>query len=146
MSIDTPLRPSIDTTSELSIDDPSSELYRAAHILASLSIDTNAVISIDSPSSPRHLPLARQSDHSSRKWVVPGTGPGVLPNGDPGRLLAGTQRPAFPRQDIAPEILLSRVPLRPEPHSEPGGGLVGAFDGVFEMAEPGALVIPEEEA
>ncbi|KAF3603404.1 hypothetical protein F2Q69_00034991 [Brassica cretica] len=28
-----------------------------------------------------------------RKGVVPGTGPGVLPSGDPGRLLAGTQRP-----------------------------------------------------
>ena len=29
VSIDTPFRPSIDTTTELSIDDPSSELYRA---------------------------------------------------------------------------------------------------------------------
>ncbi|KAF3550048.1 hypothetical protein DY000_02007699 [Brassica cretica] len=67
MSIDTPFRPSIDTTTELSIDNPSSELYRAAHILASLWTDTNAVISIDSPSSPRQLPLARQTDHSSVK-------------------------------------------------------------------------------
>ncbi|KAF3562911.1 hypothetical protein DY000_02012651 [Brassica cretica] len=67
MSIDTLFRPSIDTTTELSIDDPSSELYRAAHILTSLSIDTNAATSIDSPSSPRQLPLARQTDHSSVK-------------------------------------------------------------------------------
>ncbi|KAF3601778.1 hypothetical protein F2Q69_00036208 [Brassica cretica] len=82
MSIDKPIKPSIDITTELSFDDPSSELYRAgysgnsglllgfsghkifsAHILASLSVDTNAVISIDSPSSPRQLPLARQADH-----------------------------------------------------------------------------------
>ncbi|KAF3585211.1 hypothetical protein F2Q69_00029505 [Brassica cretica] len=31
---------------------------------------------------------------------------------------------AFPREDIAPAILLSQVPLRPGPHSEPGGGPV----------------------
>ncbi|KAF3542378.1 hypothetical protein DY000_02008276 [Brassica cretica] len=31
------------------------------------------------------------------------------------------------RQDIAPVILQSRVSLRPEPHSEPGGGLVPLF-------------------
>ncbi|WZZ33720.1 hypothetical protein YC2023_017121 [Brassica napus] len=73
-AIDTPFRPSIDTTTELSIDNPSRELYRAvghkicsAHILASLSTDTNSVMSIDSPSSPRQLPLARQTDHSSVK-------------------------------------------------------------------------------
>ncbi|KAF2532313.1 hypothetical protein F2Q70_00029851 [Brassica cretica] len=36
-----------------------------SHVLASLLIDTNAVLSIDSPSSPRQLPLARQTDHSS---------------------------------------------------------------------------------
>ncbi|KAF2555968.1 hypothetical protein F2Q68_00016829 [Brassica cretica] len=72
VSIDTPFRPSIDTTTKLSIDNPSSELYRAvghklrsAHILTSPSIDTNAVLSIDSPSSPRQLPLARQTYHSS---------------------------------------------------------------------------------
>ncbi|KAH0879637.1 hypothetical protein HID58_067031, partial [Brassica napus] len=29
---------------------------------------------------------------------------------------------ASPRQDITPVILLSQVPLRPEPYSEPGGG------------------------
>ncbi|KAF3599313.1 hypothetical protein F2Q69_00036207 [Brassica cretica] len=67
MSIDTPFRPSIDTTTDLSIDDPYSELYREAHILASLSIDTNAATSIDSPSSPRQLTLARQTDNSSVK-------------------------------------------------------------------------------
>ncbi|KAF2535863.1 hypothetical protein F2Q68_00019646 [Brassica cretica] len=92
MSIDTPFRPSIDTTTDLSIDDPSSELYRegflvvqgysgnlglilsfsshkicSAHILASLSIDTNAATSIDSPSSPRQLPLARQTGYPSVK-------------------------------------------------------------------------------
>ncbi|KAH0898754.1 hypothetical protein HID58_048322, partial [Brassica napus] len=129
------------------------------------------------------------------KGVDPGTGPGVLPGGDPGCLLPATQRPVyclgsggipylsifpnsfpliagfrhrtrgityahkstgvahsqqdFPRQDIAPVILLSWVPLRQEPHSEPGGGpmeKVGASDGVLETAEPGALVISEEEA
>ncbi|KAF3579373.1 hypothetical protein DY000_02031144 [Brassica cretica] len=31
------------------------------------------------------------------------------------------------RQDIAPVILRSRVPLRLEPHSEPGGGPVPLF-------------------
>ncbi|KAF2598420.1 hypothetical protein F2Q68_00009104 [Brassica cretica] len=73
-AIDTPFRLSIDTTTELSIDNPSRELYRAvghkiysAHILASLSTDTNSVMSIDSPSSSRQLPLARQTDHSSVK-------------------------------------------------------------------------------
>ncbi|KAF3521726.1 hypothetical protein F2Q69_00047733 [Brassica cretica] len=76
MSIDTPFRRSIDTTTELSIDDPSSELYQAVghkicstHILASLSTNTNVVTSIDSPSSPRQLPLARQTYHSSVKWA-----------------------------------------------------------------------------
>ncbi|KAF3612242.1 hypothetical protein DY000_02048827 [Brassica cretica] len=35
----------------------------------------------------------RKFSFSRRKGVVPGTGPGVLLSGDPGRLLAGTQRP-----------------------------------------------------
>ncbi|KAF3537640.1 hypothetical protein F2Q69_00022015 [Brassica cretica] len=95
MSIDTPFRPPIDTTTELSIENPSSELYRAgflvvqgcsgnlgllqgfsghkicsAHILASLSTDTNAVTSIDSPLSPRQLPLVRQTDHSSVERAI----------------------------------------------------------------------------
>ncbi|KAF3562799.1 hypothetical protein DY000_02017215 [Brassica cretica] len=39
----------------------------SAHILASPSTDANAVSSIDSPSSPRQLPLARQTYHSSVK-------------------------------------------------------------------------------
>ncbi|KAF2593526.1 hypothetical protein F2Q70_00044035 [Brassica cretica] len=39
----------------------------STHILASLSTDTNAATSINSPSSPRQLPLARQTDHSSVK-------------------------------------------------------------------------------
>ncbi|KAF2551158.1 hypothetical protein F2Q68_00034114 [Brassica cretica] len=75
--------------------------------------------------------------------VVAGTRPGVLPSGDPGLpliarfrhrtrgitsalKLTGVVHPlqAFPRQDIAPVILLSRVPLRPEPHSDPVGGPV----------------------
>ncbi|KAF3525105.1 hypothetical protein F2Q69_00046226 [Brassica cretica] len=37
----------------------------SASILASPSIDTKDAPSIDSPSSPRQLPLARQTDHSS---------------------------------------------------------------------------------
>ncbi|KAF3532094.1 hypothetical protein DY000_02039916 [Brassica cretica] len=44
-------------------------------------------------------------------------GPGASPSGDPE---AGVLPGAFPRQDIAPVILLSRVPLRLEPHSESG--------------------------
>ncbi|KAF2620314.1 hypothetical protein F2Q68_00039477 [Brassica cretica] len=100
--------------------------------------------------SVRRSPYRKLSS-SRRKGVVPGTGPGILSSGDPGRLLARTQ--SFPliarfrhrtrgitcalkstgvahsqqaslRQDIVPVILLSRVPLRPEPHSEPGGGPV----------------------
>ncbi|KAH0873069.1 hypothetical protein HID58_070431 [Brassica napus] len=60
--------------------------------------------------------------------AVPGTGPGVLRSGEPGCLLAGTQRPvSCLGQDIAPVILRSRVPLRPEPYSEPGGGPVPLF-------------------
>ncbi|KAF2618336.1 hypothetical protein F2Q68_00038658 [Brassica cretica] len=75
----------------------------------------------------------------------------------------------FLRQDISPVILLSRVPLRPEPHSEPGGGPIPLYqigvwrffflnryflskmgelwasDGVLEMVGPGALVIYKEE-
>ncbi|KAF3602228.1 hypothetical protein F2Q69_00035314 [Brassica cretica] len=83
----------------------------------------------------------RKFSFSRRKGAVAGTGPRILHSGDLGRLLAGTQRPvsclggitcalkstevahsqqAFPRQDIAPVILLSRVPLRLEPHSESG--------------------------
>ncbi|KAF3531141.1 hypothetical protein DY000_02040742 [Brassica cretica] len=145
--------------------------------------------------------------------VVPGTGPGILHSGEPGCLLAGTQRPVsflgsgeiqylsiFPqqfapycsislsnsgnnlcthvngvahsqqaslRQDIDPVILRSRVPLRPEPYSEPGGGPLSLFetgvwryrtadflskmeklwasDAILETAEPGALMFPEEE-
>ncbi|KAF3559014.1 hypothetical protein F2Q69_00013119 [Brassica cretica] len=38
-----------------------------AHVLASLSIDGKGAPSIDSPSSPRQLPLARQTGHSSVK-------------------------------------------------------------------------------
>ncbi|KAF3588250.1 hypothetical protein F2Q69_00029219 [Brassica cretica] len=66
VSIDDSIGMSIDTTTKLSIANPSIELYRAVghkicsdHILASLLINTNAVSSIDSPSSPRQLPLAR---------------------------------------------------------------------------------------
>ncbi|KAF3603692.1 hypothetical protein F2Q69_00036235 [Brassica cretica] len=74
---------------------------------------------------------------------------------------------AYLRQDIDPVILRSRVPLRPEPYSEPGGGPLSLFetgvwryrtadflskmeklrvsDAVLETAEPGALMFPEEE-
>ncbi|KAF3543598.1 hypothetical protein DY000_02006747 [Brassica cretica] len=63
----------------------------------------------------------RKFSFSRRNGVVPGTEPGVLPSGDPE---AGVLPGVFPRHDIAPVILLSLVPLRPEPHSEPGGGPV----------------------
>ncbi|KAF3572522.1 hypothetical protein F2Q69_00059553 [Brassica cretica] len=85
----------------------------------------------------------RKFSFSRRKGVVPGTRPGVLPSRDPGLPLIARFRhrtrgitcalkstgvahsqQAFPRQDIAPVILLSQIPLRPEPHSEPGGGPV----------------------
>ncbi|KAF3559203.1 hypothetical protein F2Q69_00012934 [Brassica cretica] len=74
--------------------------------------------------------LYRKFSFSLRKGVVRGTGPRVLPSGNPGHLLAGSclgsavLPGASLRQDIAPVILLSRVPLRTEPHSEPGGGPV----------------------
>ncbi|KAF3535063.1 hypothetical protein F2Q69_00022638 [Brassica cretica] len=121
--------------------------------------------------------------------AVLGTGPGELHSGEPGFLLAGTQSLpliarfrhrtrgitcalkstgiAHSQQEIAPVILKSRVPLRPEPHSEPGGG-TGSFtpdrglallnrwffvgDGklwasgcVLETVEHGALMFHEEE-
>ncbi|KAH0903243.1 hypothetical protein HID58_042746, partial [Brassica napus] len=44
-------------------------------------------------------------------------GPGASPSGDSE---AGVLPGAFPRQDITPVILISRVPLRLEPHSESG--------------------------
>ncbi|KAF2602029.1 hypothetical protein F2Q70_00025871 [Brassica cretica] len=47
------------------------------------------------------------------------------------------------RQDIAPVILRSRVSVRPEPYSEPGGGPVPLFQ--TGTAEPGGLMFPEEE-
>uniref|UniRef100_A0A0D3CFQ8 Ubiquitin-like protease family profile domain-containing protein n=1 Tax=Brassica oleracea var. oleracea TaxID=109376 RepID=A0A0D3CFQ8_BRAOL len=76
-----------------------------AHVLASLSIDTNAFLSIDSPSSPRQLPLARQTDHSSL-WLKVGKihgpslssscGPEVKPpelSGEPSVLVFDKQVP-----------------------------------------------------
>ncbi|KAF3555916.1 hypothetical protein F2Q69_00012839 [Brassica cretica] len=92
----------------------------------------------------------RKFSFSRGKGAVPGTGPGVLHSGEPGCLLAGTQRPvsclgsgeiqylikstgvshsqqASLRQDIAPMEKL------------------WACDGVLETAEPGALMFPEEE-
>ena len=73
--------------------------------------------------------------------MVSRTGPEVLPSGDPeAGVLPGVWKNSItcaikstgvshsqqtsPRQDIAPVILLSRVSLRPEPYSEPGGGPV----------------------
>ncbi|KAH0903319.1 LOW QUALITY PROTEIN: hypothetical protein HID58_042822 [Brassica napus] len=122
-----------------------------------------------------------ETPKSGTGGAVPGTGPGVLRSGEPGCLLAGTQRSvsclglpliarfchrtwgitcalkstgvahsqqASLRQDTAPVILRSRVPLRPEPYSEPGGGPMEkllACDGILETAEPGDLMFPEEE-
>ncbi|KAF3600888.1 hypothetical protein F2Q69_00036274 [Brassica cretica] len=128
----------------------------------------------------------RKFSFSRGKGVVPATGPGILHSGEAGCLLAGTQRPvtrgitcalkstgvahsqqASLRQDIAPVILRSWVPRRPEPYSEPEGGPIPLFqtgvccyrtadflskmeklwdsDGVLETEEPGALMFPEEE-
>ncbi|KAF3528809.1 hypothetical protein DY000_02040856 [Brassica cretica] len=105
----------------------------------------------------------RKFSFSRGKGAVLGTRPGVLRSGEPGFLLAGILRTGVPssrdpeagvlpgasvRQDIAPVILRSRVPLRPEPHSEPGGGQVEKLwssDGVLETVEPGVLIFPEEE-
>ncbi|KAF2560434.1 hypothetical protein F2Q70_00017647 [Brassica cretica] len=96
----------------------------------------------------------RKFSFSRRKGAVPGTGHGVLRSGDSGRLLAGTRslpliarfrhrtrgitcalkstgvvhsQQASLRQDITPVILLSLVSLRPEPHSEFGGGPIPLY-------------------
>ncbi|KAF3603033.1 hypothetical protein F2Q69_00036260 [Brassica cretica] len=104
----------------------------------------------------------RKFSFSRRKGAVPGTGPEVLHSGEPGLPLiarfshrtrgitcalkstgvAHSQQASI-RQDIAPVILRSRVPLCPEPYSEPGGGLIPLFQ--TGTAEPGALMFPEEE-
>ncbi|KAF3485651.1 hypothetical protein F2Q69_00052724 [Brassica cretica] len=94
--------------------------------------------------------------------AVPGTGSVELRSGDLGfppiarfrhrtRRLNCALKPtgvvilsSFLRQDIALVILRSRVPLRPEPHSEPGGGPVPLFQ-TGETVEPEALMFPEEE-
>ncbi|KAF2619043.1 hypothetical protein F2Q68_00039952 [Brassica cretica] len=51
--------------------------------------------------------------------MVTRVGPGASPSREPE---AGVLPGASLGQDIAPIILLSRAPLRPEPYSEPGGG------------------------
>ncbi|KAF2586054.1 hypothetical protein F2Q70_00036161 [Brassica cretica] len=142
---------------------------------------------IVSPDTPQRFSLSEVFLFPG-KGVVPGTGPGILHSGEAGCLLAGTQRPvsclwgitcalkstgvahsqqASLRQDIAPVILRSWVPHRPEPYSEPEGGPIPLFqtgvwcyrtadflskmeklwdsDGVLEPEEPGALMFPEEE-
>ncbi|KAF3506952.1 hypothetical protein F2Q69_00006011 [Brassica cretica] len=89
----------------------------------------------------------RKFSFSRRKGVVPWTGPGVLPSGDLGLPLIARFRhrtrgitcalkstgvahyqQASLRQDITPVILLSQMEK------------LRAFNGVLEMAEPGALV------
>ncbi|KAF2613918.1 hypothetical protein F2Q70_00011776 [Brassica cretica] len=92
---------------------------------------------------------------SRMKGVVPGSGSGVRLSGDPGSLLAGTQRPvsclgsggiqylSFPYAGhrssrdlvVSPrtaDFLLKMTKLR-------------AFGGALEMMEPGDLMISEEE-
>ncbi|KAF3553799.1 hypothetical protein F2Q69_00012580 [Brassica cretica] len=95
--------------------------------------------------------------------VVPGTGPGVLPSGDLGRLLAGTQRPVscqgsggiqyLSRSRIlnwggTGSLVINRSLALP---SRTADFLLKtmkprAFSGAFEITELGALVISEEEA
>ncbi|KAF3569113.1 hypothetical protein DY000_02016117 [Brassica cretica] len=70
MSIDEWMLLSIDKVLLMSIDirDKGASVGHkicSSRILASPSIDTKGAPSIDSPSSPRHLPLARQTDYSS---------------------------------------------------------------------------------
>ncbi|KAF3494541.1 hypothetical protein DY000_02053516 [Brassica cretica] len=91
--------------------------------------------------------------------MVTRVGPGAFPSGDPAHLLAGTRRPVSClgfrhrtrvitcalkstgvahsqhdslRQDVAPIIPLSRVPLRPEPlglwRYDPKKGWIAEFD------------------
>ncbi|KAF3551002.1 hypothetical protein DY000_02007122 [Brassica cretica] len=73
----------------------------------------------------------RKLSFSLGKGAVPGTRPEVLHSGEPGYLLAGIQRPVFCLGSGGIQYLSHRssnpaipVPLRPEPHSEPGGGPV----------------------
>ncbi|KAF2574236.1 hypothetical protein F2Q70_00002745 [Brassica cretica] len=93
----------------------------------------------------------RKFSFSRRKGAVPGTRPGVLRSEEPGLpLIARFRHPtrgitcalkstvvahsqqASLRQDIAPVILRSWVPLRAEPYSELGGGSVPLFQtGVY---------------
>ncbi|KAF3551918.1 hypothetical protein DY000_02007680 [Brassica cretica] len=87
----------------------------------------------------------------------PGTGPGKLHSEEPGFLPAGilpagilgtgvpsSRDPeagvlpgASLKQDIAPVVLRSRVPLRPEPHSEPGGEPIPLFQTGVRVDERG---------
>ncbi|KAF3575972.1 hypothetical protein DY000_02030939 [Brassica cretica] len=96
----------------------------------------------------------RKFSFSRRKGAVPGTGPGFSPycsilssNSGITCALKSTgvahSQQASLRQDIAPVILRSRVSVRPEPYSEPGGGPVPLFQ--TGTAEPGGLMFPEEE-
>ncbi|KAF2561173.1 hypothetical protein F2Q70_00016941 [Brassica cretica] len=62
---------------------------------------------------PNSLPLIARFRHRTRGITCALKSTGVAHS-----------KQASLRQDIAPVILRFRVPLRPEPHSEPGGGPV----------------------
>ncbi|KAF3507865.1 hypothetical protein F2Q69_00006412 [Brassica cretica] len=73
----------------------------------------------------------RKLSFSRGKGAVPRTRPEVLHSGEPGYVLAGIQRLVFCLGSGGIQYLSHRssnpaipVPLRPEPHSEPGGGPV----------------------
>ncbi|KAF2571576.1 hypothetical protein F2Q70_00002695 [Brassica cretica] len=111
---------------------------------------------------------------SRRKGLVPGTGPGVLSSGDPGRLLVGPRGrcPAWILDECYTRVffpnslpLITRFchrtrgitcalkstgvahPQQDFPRQDIASmEKLGAFGCVLEMAEPGALVISEEEA
>ncbi|KAF2563946.1 hypothetical protein F2Q70_00017552 [Brassica cretica] len=104
------------------------------------------------------------SSEDPKTGVLPGTRGITCPLKSTG--VAYSQQASL-RQDIAPVIPQSRVPLRSVPYSEPGGrsvfptsdrglvlfgplilvedGELWASDGILETMEPGDLTFPEEE-
>ncbi|KAF3564631.1 hypothetical protein DY000_02016334 [Brassica cretica] len=104
------------------------------------------------------------SSEDPKTGVLPGTRGITCPLKSTG--VAYSQQVSL-RQDIAPVIPQSRVPLRSVPYSEPGGrsvfptsdrglvlfgplilvedGELWASDGILETMEPGDLTFPEEE-
>ncbi|KAF3513176.1 hypothetical protein F2Q69_00006617 [Brassica cretica] len=75
--------------------------------------------------------------------MVTSVGPGALPNGDQGRLLAGTQRPVSCLGSGVIQHLSRNHTLNPGEDRFPCGR--PGSSGILEMMEPGTLMISEEE-